>query len=133
MTITAEMIASVRRKTGETTTTTYTDADIEAVIEASQVQVSRTFTATDDWIINASQSLDDLEYIYDLYRAAATIWEEKLAKLVEHGSFDVSGAGGSFSRSQIEQQYQRRLSYCLSRRYPTSVVIASRGNSSLMR
>ncbi len=126
MTVTAEMIASVRRKTGEPEAQTYTDAAIEAIIEASQVRVARTVTETDDGIINRSQALDDTEYLYDLNRAAATIWEEKLAALVSHGSFDVSGAGGSFSRSQIEQQYQRRLAYYLARRYLTSVEVASR-------
>lgn len=121
MAVTTSMITSVRRKTGESTEQNYTDADIEAIIEESQVDVVRAFTETDDWIINQSQSDDDSEYVYDLNRAAATIWEEKLAKLVESGSFDVSGAGGSFSRSQIEAQYRSRLAYYLSRRFIAAI------------
>lgn len=122
MTATAAMIASVRRKTAELTTATYSDSDIQSEIEKYPLVDDRgeeaftwdtstqppTQDANEDWIIT-----------YDLNAAAAIIWGEKAGLLA--GNFDFAVDGGNFSRNQAFENAMKQTRHFQARRSPTTM------------
>jgi hypothetical protein len=124
MTATAAQIAQVRRMVNELTTTTYTDATIQGLIEAYPCLDERgqepyewdttteppTKDPNEDWIPT-----------YDLAAAAADIWAEKAAVLSQ--DFDTSADGASLSRSQAYQQAMSQSRHWQSRRKARTVTL----------
>lgn len=107
MTATASQIAQVRRMTAEQTKNTYSDADIQAYIEAHPLTDSYGYSPDDpDGLYEVNP---DWTPTYDLKAAAADIWEEKAALDVEN--FDFSADGGSYSRAQRYEHAMRQARY----------------------
>jgi hypothetical protein len=108
--------------TGETNSTTYSDTDIQSYIEAYPIIKEDCY---EEQIIGYV-TLGLLQYPivdYDLHATAAQVWEEKQAVLASDGSWDVSGPGGGFQKSQQYEQYGERMRYHLARRYVQSIAI----------
>lgn len=122
MTVSASDIARVRRMVNEPTTTIYSDTDIETIIEDCAAADVR---GQDPYIIdvttNPPQLIDNPNWIptYDLYDAAAQIWDEKLAK--KEGNFDFSADGGSYTRSQAYDHARQLADHYRSLSYVKSV------------
>lgn len=120
MTATAAMIRQVRRMIAETTTTTYSDADIQTVIEQYPLMDENgeeprepdddtgLLTENTDWTAT-----------YDLNAAAGDIWAEKGAAVANRNDF--SADGGSFSLSQQYQQAMAQARYYRARRAAKSI------------
>lgn len=96
---TAAQIARVRALS-DASATDFNDASITASIELFPVYDSGGYAPTDD----------DWTATYDLYRAAADIVEQRVAKLATR--YDVIADGASMYRSQMQDQL-RRLAYRL--------------------
>jgi len=116
MTATAAQIAQVRRMVAESTEDTYTDEAIQTYIEAHPVMDAR---GEDPWVESTTtpgtlEENEDWTATYDLYAAAADIWQEKAAALA--ADFDFSTADQSFKRSQAHQNALQQVRYYLSRR-----------------
>lgn len=116
MTATAEQVSRLRRMVAESTTATYTDADLRGYIERyplvdglgnEPTEPSETYPVTlienDDWTAT-----------YDLNAAAADVWSEKAAGLASE--FDFQAGGQSFQRSQAYAAYMRQAQYYRARR-----------------
>lgn len=95
--------------TNERTTATYSDADIQAVIE--------TYPLTDADGFAPDQ--DNWTATYDLNAAAAEIWDEKGAAIAH--LHDFSADGGTYHRSQTVEQYAQMARKYRSRRSFKSV------------
>lgn len=112
MAASAELIARLRRLTGEPTTATYDDAALAERIEAYPVRDAR---GEDPYSWDASAtppapvSNDAWLPTYDLYAAAADVWEEKAATVAS--DFDFSADGGRYDRSQVYEQYMKQVRY----------------------
>lgn len=116
MAATAAQIAQVRRMTGEVGSATYTDADIQAYIEAHPLEDAR---GEGPWVESTAtpgtlEANPDWTATYDLNAAAADIWEEKAA--VPAGDYDFQADGGSYSRSQAYEQAMKQARHFRSRR-----------------
>lgn len=118
MTVSAEMVGSVRRMVGEPDDSNgYTDDLLEAVIGAHAVEdalgrepyywdhstTPPTQTAEENWVPT-----------YDLELAAAEIWEEKAAKVA--GGFDFSADGARFEQGQVYEHCMKMARHHRSRR-----------------
>ena len=121
MTATAAQITQVRRMTNERAPTNYSDADIQAFIEAhpltdrygySQDDPEELYEVNPDWTPT-----------YDLNAAAADIWEEKAGALA--GDFDFSADGASYSRSQAYEQYMKQARYYRGKRSHKTMTMQS--------
>jgi hypothetical protein len=123
MTATAAQIAQVRRMTNEPTTSPYTDALVQGFIEAYPM-LDELGEEPYDWDSSTSpptkDTNDDWIPTYDLHAAAADIWEEKAS--VVSVDFDFGADGGSYSRSQVYQQYMKMCRYHRGRRKPTTMI-----------
>ena len=116
MTVTAGMIADVRRMVAEPTVATYSDATLTAIIERypridergeqpytwDTTTTPPTQEANTDWIAT-----------YDLAAAAADVWTEKASAVAVE--FDFSADGGTYHRSQKREAYQQQARYYRSR------------------
>lgn len=113
----ADDIATVRRFVAEPTTTTYSDAVIQAMIEAYPV-------------IDANhKSPDDAEWVatYDLNSVATDIWTEKAAAIATQ--YDFSADGASYQWQQQYNNYMSMARYYAARRKPKSTrVIGTKAN-----
>jgi hypothetical protein len=110
--------------TDEPTTTTYTDSDLEDIIERYPMMDERgeipytwdtstsppTQDANDDWIAT-----------YDLHSSAADVWEEKAAGVAE--DFDFQADGGRYTRSQVVEQYLGQARWHRARRKPSTFTL----------
>jgi glutamine synthetase len=104
MAVTIALIAKLRRMIAEPTFTTYTDDDLEDVIEEHAVLDSEGYAPeSDDWTAT-----------YDLNAAAAELWEEKATAFV--GLYDFNADGGSFNRSQAYNQAMKMARHYHSRK-----------------
>ena len=117
MAATAAMAAQLRRMVDESTEDTYDDDLIDAIIEmyplldvlgtdpqdVDYTTSPPTISESDDWIPT-----------YCLNAAAAQIWEEKAGAVADE--YDFKADGGSFTRSQKEEQYMTKSRFHLSRR-----------------
>lgn len=124
MTATAAQILQVRRMTNERSESDYSDADIQAFIEAYPCLDARgeepgsydTSTSPPTWDEN-----EDWIPTYDLSAAAAAIWEEKAAILAQ--DFDFNADGGDYTRSQAYEQAMKQARYYRSRRKPGTITL----------
>lgn len=124
MSVSQAMIDKVRRMAGEISSTTYSDSDIQTYIEAYPIINEDAYTEQ----IIGYVTLGLVQYPvvgYDLHRATADIWQEKQAALASDGSWDVSGPGGGFQKSQQYEQYGEQIRYHLARRNVQSISIKS--------
>lgn len=97
-------VVKLRRMVAESTSVTYSDDDIEDIIETYPVLDSEGLDPDDDaWTAT-----------YDLNAAAAQIWEEKAAALI--GLYDFNADGGSFNRSQMYEQAMKMARHYHSRK-----------------
>jgi hypothetical protein len=122
MTVTAAMIAQVRRMTAEPTVTPYSDAAIQGYIEAYPCLDERgEMPYILDTTVRPPTQDDNPDWIpsYDLAAAAADIWEEKAAALA--AGFDFTTDGGSYHRSQAYQQAQAQARHYRARRKPQTI------------
>ena len=122
MTATAAQIAQVRRMTAETTDANgYTDTIIQGYIEAYALvdengESPRIPSTTTPGIMMANP---DWTATYDLHAAAADIWEEKAAVMVE--DFDMNVDGASLNRSQAYIQAMQQARSHRSMRSPKTI------------
>lgn len=108
--------------TNEVTSVTYTDAEIEAFIEARPVQDMRGINPVKlDYSTNPPTQGINPNWIptYDINAAAADIWEEKAAAIV--CNFDFAADGASYSRDQVYQHYMHCAQKFRSKSRPGSV------------
>lgn len=97
-------VVKLRRMVAESTSVTYSDDDLEDIIETYPVLDSEGLDPDDDaWTAT-----------YDLNAAAAQIWEEKAAALI--GLYDFNADGGSFNRSQMYEQAMKMARHYHSRK-----------------
>lgn len=97
-------VVKLRRMVAESTSVTYSDDDLEDIIETYPVLDSEGLDPDDDaWTAT-----------YDLNAAAAQIWEEKAAALI--GLYDFNADGGSFNRSQMYEQAMKMARHFHSRK-----------------
>lgn len=111
------LIVRLRRMVDEPSETTYTDADLQEVIELYpllDVRGEEPFTWDTSTRPPTQDENEDWIPTYDLNAAAADVWGEKAAAPAQ--DFDFSADGGSFKRSQVVKHYQERERYYRSRR-----------------
>lgn len=114
MTATATMIARLRRMVNEPDDTNgYTDALLAGAIETYPLLDSD----------GNDPSVTAWTATYCLHSAAREIWEEKASVVAV--DFDFSADGGSYSRSQVYQQYMNRAAYHGARRAVDSIRLVS--------
>ena len=116
MPATAEQIAELRRMIAEPTSTTYTDAILEDLLNRYPVRdaLGEPALASDGGIPPTLSERDEWIQTYDLHAAAVQIWQEKAA--TSAGCFDVAADGTSLNRSQIHDAYMRQAQYHGARR-----------------
>lgn len=97
MAISADDLATLRRLAAEPTEATYTDELLEKIVILYPIVDDEGNDPTDD----------EWSATYDLYLAAANVWNEKAAALLgAGGTFDFSADGASYRRSQVYDQYR---------------------------
>lgn len=97
-------VVKLRRMIADSTSTTYSDDDLEDIIEGYPVLDSEGLDPEDDsWTAT-----------YDLNAAAAQIWEEKAAAFI--GLYDFNADGGGFNRSQMYEQAMKMARHYHSRK-----------------
>ena len=122
MAATETQIATLRRMVAEPTTTTYTDALIQAFIEARPVPDARGVNPVAwDYSTTPPTPGENTNWIptYDLNAAAADIWDEKASGVAQDFTFEADGA--SYSREQVYAQYTKHASRYRSRSYPSGI------------
>ena len=120
MTVTASMISKIRRMISEPTEATYTDEDIESLIDEYPV------------IDKDGKDPDETNWIptYDLNAVAGDIWAEKASAI--SANFDFTADGATFNRSQVAKQYMDQARYYRSRRFMGTIrQIPTRGEVAL--
>lgn len=118
-----ENIGKLRRMTNETKSTTYTDPEMTAYLEACPVtdengEAPRVPSTTTP---GAMMVNPDWTATYDLHAAAAMIWEEKAAIASSNVDFEADGA--SYSDSQTFEQAMKMVRFHLSRRNPKTITL----------
>lgn len=108
-----ETVLQLRRLVNEADETVYPDAALLATLLLLPLP-DRNGLAPDD---------EDWSGRWDVYAAAAQIWDEKAAKVV--GTYDFSSDGASFQRSQIVQQYREQARYMRARGSARSIPIST--------
>lgn len=116
MTATAEQLARLRRMVNEPATTTYSDSELQEII-----QLYPLIDANGHRPVGVDGDVNDAWMpTYDLNAAAADIWHEKAAALA--GNYDFSTQGQSFNRSQAYQQAMQQARYYRSRRSAMTIM-----------
>lgn len=104
MSATAAMVMQLRRMVAETDFETYSDSDLEDIIEQyPKIDSDGYFSDDTDWTAT-----------YDLNAAAAQIWSEKAALVA--ANFDFSADGATFQRSQEFEMATKMSAFYKSRR-----------------
>jgi hypothetical protein len=122
MTVSAAMIARLRRMVNEATTATYTDAALTTIIERYPMIDERGVnpyywdTSTDPPTQTAVTGWIDT---YDLASAASDIWNEKASVLSDE--VDENHEGRTYTYSQIYAQALRQARFWHSRRSAKTV------------
>lgn len=117
MAATEAMAERLRRMVDEPTEDTYDDDTIDEYIEAYPVKDT---LGTDPYEVDFTTEPPTLSErdvwipTYDLHAAAVDIWEEKVAAVAE--DFDFKADGGSYSRSQRAEAYNKKARFHGSRR-----------------
>ncbi len=129
--ITADMLARLRRMVNEPTTTPYTDDALAYYLQLHPVTDSNGIDINEnDWMLyldfaNSETSYADLVSTgalpswtptWDMHAAAADIWEEKAAAVQSYYNF--SADGGNYSQSQLYENAMDQVRYHLARRRP---------------
>jgi hypothetical protein len=117
MTATAAQIATLRRTTAEPTAATYTDAQMQAFIEACPlVDELGTIPYTWDLSTDPPIKIATPQWIatYDLNVAAAEVWSEKAAAVAV--LFTFSADGGNYDQNAKHEHYMKMASLYRSRR-----------------
>jgi hypothetical protein len=109
---------------GETTSTSYRDTDLQQYIATYPIINPDACPAQILGYVTRN-GIDQPVVTYDLHAAAADIWQEKQASLIASGSWDVSGPGGGFQKSQEEEQHEKQVAYHLARRHAQSIFVKS--------
>jgi len=109
MAATAEMVEQLRRMTSEPTNDTYHDAALKVYIESYPLLDGE----------GRDHTHNDWEPIYDLHGAAADIWEEKAAALVDNIDFTADGA--TFYLTRRTEQIMARVRYHRSQKTSTTM------------
>lgn len=124
MSATDAQVRRLQRMTNEQTFDTYSPGDFKDYIETYPLIDDQ---GLDPWYIDVSTTppsrAETVGWIptYDLHAAAADIWEEKAAIVAQ--DFDFNADGGSYSRSQVYEQYQKRARYHRARRVPSTFTL----------
>lgn len=106
-------ILKLRRMTNEPTASVYTDDMLTAYIaDAAVMDANGNFPDDDDWVET-----------YDLNRAAADIWEEKIA--VVSGEYDFNADGGDYKQSQRRDEFERRARHYRARQQAVTKPVSS--------
>ena len=122
MTATAAQIAQLRRMVNEPTAGIYSDAAIQTLIETYPLMDELgTEPYYWDYTTEPPTKVDNISWVptYDLNAAAAVIWEEKASVVAV--DFDFSADGGSYTRSQVYDQYMAQARRFASKRAATTV------------
>ncbi len=116
MPVTADNIAELRRMIAEPTNATYSDAQLEELLNRYPVRdaLGEPALASDGGIPPTLSERDVWIQAYDLHAVAEKIWQEKAAAVA--GCFDVSADGTSLNRSQIAASYMQQARYHGARR-----------------
>lgn len=105
MSATAAMIAEVRRLANEPATTTYSDLLITGFVERypmlDEVGEEPYIWSDDDPPVKSDNT--DWTPTYNLYLAAADIWDEKAAAVA--AQYDFKAGQSSYTQSQLQAQY----------------------------
>lgn len=108
MTVSADLLAQLRRMVAEPTAVNYTDAALSAYVEK--------YPVIDEH--DRDPKNPRWEPTYDLHAAAQDVWEEKAAAISGH--VDFSADGGSYQQSQAYQAAMGQARYHGARRKPSS-------------
>jgi len=121
LTATDQQVNRVRRLTDETSPTTYSDDDIKNFIISHPIpdrNGEKPFMSS----LTSTPILNPIwVQTFDLYLAAADIWEEKASKLAPN--YDMSADGASLSRSQAYDHAIAQIKQCRKRRKITSITL----------
>jgi len=111
---------AIRRKCGESTEATYTDAVLEAM-------AGECLTFDEH-----GRAPGDAEYIttYDVNRVVADVWDEKASAAA--CCFDYSGDGANLSRSQIADNYRKMATRWRARSCPRVLRVYRRGTQDII-
>lgn len=107
-------IARLRRMVAEPTAATYTDEAMSAYLDRYRLTDAAGIAPPRPDEDDTSLAVLNWTPTYDFHAAAAAIWEEKAAVLVDH--YDFSGDGASFKRSQKHTMYLAQARYHNARR-----------------
>ena len=122
MSVSADMLADVRRMVAEPTTTTYSDALLTRIIEKYPV-LDELGEKPYTWNTAAEPpTQDDNESwipTYDIHAAAADVWEEKANAFI--GNYDFGSDDQDFKRSQVYKMHMERVRWHRSRRVPSAL------------
>lgn len=102
MPVDALQVAMLRRLAAEPTAESYSDADLAEILERRALDADGSGSAG-----------------YDLYAAAADVWEQKAAKLAQ--DYDFAADGADFKRSQAHAQALRMARLFRSQRSARSI------------
>ena len=119
MTASTAEIYQLRRLVAEPTTTRgWTDARLQAYIEAYPLTdaLGRSPTRPNAATPTTLEANPYWTATYDLNAAAADIWDEKASSLAEN--IDISGGGESYSRNQAYENAVKRAKHFRARRSP---------------
>lgn len=122
MAATAAMRSRLRDMVNEPTPATYTDDDLDTIIERYPVIDERgevPYTWDASTTPPTKDDNDNWVDTYDLNAAAADIWDAKASKAVE--DYDYSADGANLQRSQVYANMRRQANYHRSRRKPFTV------------
>lgn len=122
MAATAAMRSRLRDMVNEPTPSTYSDDDLDTIIERYPVIDERgELPYTWDTSTQPPTKNDNDDWIptYDLHAAAADIWDAKAVKAIE--DYDYSADGATLNRSQVYANMRRQANYHRSRRKPFTI------------
>ena len=116
MSATNAQVTRLRNMTDEPTEATYTDDDLKEKIEAHPIP--DVLGTGPYWYQAGTPPVPQLNQnwipTYDLSLTAGEIWEEKAAAVAE--DFDFNADRGSYTRSQVYEQYKKEARYYGARR-----------------
>lgn len=122
MSASAAQIAQVRRMTAELTEAVYSDAAIQAVIEAHPLMdVNGAMPYSMQSVTTDPINTPNPAWIptYDLNAAAAEVWQEKAGAAA--GDYDFSADGAQLLRGQVYRAAMQQARYYRSKRSPGTI------------
>lgn len=122
MAATAMQIAQLRGLTAESTSDTYVDSELAAILEEYPLLDE---LGIEPFVWDYSTTPPSKHYqdtwipTYDLHAAAAQVWQEKASRLA--ANYDFSADGASYSRSQAYEMAMKQSRYHAARRHATTI------------